>query len=306
MLDRKALAWFLGITFVFSWPLFLLPLLFPSSAPTAPGQSLTVTGLWALAMWGPGLAAIVTTVLILKRPFRSLNLNRLGPRRFYLWAWFLPALLSIAGGLFTLLFGLAKLDTNFTMIREATASAGGTIPPALIVAIQVAFAILLAPFVNVLFALGEEIGWRGFLLPQLMSLGQWKAIVISGAIWGLWHAPAIVQGLNYPGYPVAGIFMMVVFCILLGAILSWLYLNTKSPWAPALAHGAVNAVAGLPIFFFMPGFNMAFGGTLATFPAWIGMALFIGWLIISKRLPVELGEGAQNSTPMPAAAPIGH
>ena len=216
---------------------------------------MAIQGLWAVAMWGPGLAAILTTTLVLKQPFRSLNLNRLGPKRLYLWAWFLPVVLSILGGLFTLLFGLAKLDLQFTLIRHAMASAAGTetIPAWRVVALQTAFAITLAPFINLLFALGEELGWRGFLLPQLMPLGQWKAILISGAIWGLWHAPAIVQGLNYPGYPVAGIFMMVVFCMLLAMILSWLYLNTKSPWISALAHGAVNATAGLPALFFKHG-----------------------------------------------------
>ena len=81
--------------------------------------------------------------------------------------------------------------------------------------------------------------------------------------------------------------MMIAFCILLGAILAWLYFNTRSPWAAALAHGSVNAVAGLPIMFFKPGFNMAFGGTIATFPAWIVMAIFICWLVWTKRLPVK-------------------
>lgn len=290
MPNRKALTWFLVITFAFSWPLFLIPLFIHGSGPI--NGSLTTTGFWAVAMWGPGLAAILTTTLVLKQPFRSLNLNRLGPKRLYLWAWFLPAGLSILGGLFTLLFGLAKLDLQFTMIRTAmsSAAAGGTVPAGLIVVIQAVFAITLAPFINVIFTLGEELGWRGFLLPHLMPLGQWKAILISGVIWGLWHAPAIVQGLNYPGYPVAGIFMMVVFCVLLAAILSWLYINIQSPWICALAHGAVNATAGLPVLFFKPGFNMAFGGTLATFPAWTAMAIFIGWLAWSHRLPVTAPE----------------
>jgi membrane protease YdiL (CAAX protease family) len=65
-----------------------------------------------------------------------------------------------------------------------------------------------------------------------------------------------------------------------------MYLNTRSPWVAALAHGSVNAVAGLPILFFQPGFNMAFGGTIATPVAWIGMVLFIAWLVMTKRLPV--------------------
>jgi hypothetical protein len=87
--------------------------------------------------------------------------------------------------------------------------------------------------------------------------------------------------------------MMIVFCVLLAAIFSWLYLNTKSPWTSALAHGAVNAVAGLPVLFLKPGFNIAFGGTIATFPGWIAMAIFLGWLIASKRLPVRIQQEAQ-------------
>jgi membrane protease YdiL (CAAX protease family) len=203
--------------------------------------------------------------------------------------------LSIIGGLFTLLFGMAKLDLDFTLITNAMQSAPGAeaIPPLLIVAAQIGLALLLAPFINVIFALGEEIGWRGFLLQNLMPLGQWKAIILSGVIWGIWHAPAVAQGLNYPGYPVAGVFMMIVFCVLLGTIFSWLYLNTKSPWVAALAHGAVNASAGLPVLFFQPGFNMALGGTIATPTAWLAMILFIGWLMFTKRLPVQVMEEAQ-------------
>jgi membrane protease YdiL (CAAX protease family) len=249
-----------------------------------------------VAMWGPGIAAIVTTLVVQKKPFRSLNLNRLGPKRFYLWALFLPTLLTILGGLFTLLFGVAKLDMDFTMMRSALSSApgGDAIPVGMVIVIQSAFAILLAPFINVLFALGEELGWRGFLLPNLMPLGQWKAILLSGVIWGIWHAPAVAQGLNYPGYPVLGVFMMIVFCVLLGTIFSWMTLNTRSPWTAALAHGAVNAVAGLPVLFLQPGFNIAFGGTLAAPTAWLAMILFIGWLVLSKRLPVQVTEEAQS------------
>jgi uncharacterized protein len=176
-----------------------------------------------------------------------------------------------------LVFGITKLDLNFTMIRESMASTAGgdSIPAEMIITIQVFLAFTLAPFINVLFALGEELGWRGFLLPHLMPLGQWKAILVSGIIWGIWHAPAIVQGHNYPGYPILGIFMMIVFCVLLGVILSWLYLNTHSPWVAALGHGSINAVAGLPVLFFKPGFNMAMGGTLAAPTAWIGMGYLL-------------------------------
>ena len=297
MIERKYIYWFLGITVLLSWPLFLASLVLGDMDPTT--KQLTTQGLWAIAMWGPGIAAIITTLLIAKVPFNSLRLNTLGPKRFYLWAWFLPVVLTLLSGLFTVLFGIAKLDLNFTMIRTAmeAAAGGNEVPVEVIVLSQTLLALTLAPFLNMLFTMGEELGWRGFLLPRLMPLGQWKAALWSGVIWGVWHAPVIVQGHNYPGYPVLGVFMMIIFCILLGTIITWLYINTKSPWVAALAHGSVNAIAGVPVLFLAPGFNMAFGGTLAAPTAWIGMALFIAWLVWTKRFPVQEQVGEVVSTP---------
>jgi membrane protease YdiL (CAAX protease family) len=295
MLERRSLTWFLFITFAFSWALFLAPLALGDIEPGT--KQLAYTGFWAVAMWGPGIAAIIVTLFVAKKPFSSLRLNTLGPKRFYIWAWLLPILLAILAGVFTVLFGMAELDLEFTMMRNAMESAAsGAVPVGVIVLAQIAFAFTLGPLINVVFALGEELGWRGYLLPQLLPLGQWKAILWSGFIWGVWHAPAIVQGHNYPGYPVLGVFMMIAFCILLGTIIAWMYLNTKSPWVAALAHGSVNAVAGLPILFFEQGFDMALSGTLAAPTAWIGMALFIAWLVWTKRLPVEDQAGETGST----------
>ena len=297
MIERKYIYWFLGITVLLSWPLFLASLVLGDMDPTT--RQLTTQGLWAIAMWGPGIAAIITTLFIAKVPFSSLRLNTLGPKRFYLWAWFLPVVLTLLSGLFTVLFGIAKLDLNFTMIRTAmeAAAGGNEVPVEVIVLSQTLLALTLAPFLNMLFTMGEELGWRGFLLPRLMPLGQWKAALWSGVIWGVWHAPVIVQGHNYPGYPVLGVFMMIIFCILLGTIITWLYINTKSPWVAALAHGSVNAIAGVPVLFLAPGFNMAFGGTLAAPTAWIGTALFIAWLVWTKRFPVQEQVGEVVLTP---------
>ncbi|HNO92943.1 MAG TPA: CPBP family intramembrane metalloprotease [Anaerolineales bacterium] len=296
MLEKKNIYWFLGITVLLSWPLFLSTLFLGNM--DAQTKQLTTQGLWAAAMWGPGIAAIITTLFIAKVPFNSLRLNTIGPKRFYLWAWFLPTVFTVLSGLFTILFGIGKLDLSFNMIRTALESTpgGSEIPASVVVLSQSLLALTLAPFLNMLFTMGEELGWRGFLLPRLLPLGQWKAVLWSGLIWGLWHAPVIVQGHNYPGYPILGVFMMIVFCFLLGTIIAWLYINTKSPWVAALAHGAVNAIAGLPVLFLAPGFNMAFGGTLAAPTAWIGMALFIAWLVWTKRFPVQEQTGDAQST----------
>jgi membrane protease YdiL (CAAX protease family) len=299
MLDRKPLIVFLLIAFGVSWPLFVLPLAFRGAAT----ETLQVIALvaWSLAMWGPGLGALIATRFAAKKSLRSLNLGRLGEKRVYLWAWLLPPALALAAGLFTVLSGLARLDLGFPLIKGTFASVPGGLPvPAwVIVAAQISLSLTLAPLFNTIFGMGEELGWRGFFLPRLLPLGQWKAILLSGAIWGIWHAPVILQGHNYPSAPVLGTLMMVVACVLLGAIFSWLYLRTRSPWAPALAHGALNATAGISILFLTP-FDTTWGGTPVSPLGWIGLLLFLAWLIATRRLPVQV---PADST-VPASEPM--
>lgn len=294
MLNRKSLVWFLAIAFGLAWILFLLPLAFGSPESM---QRQTVTLItWTLAMWAPGLAAIIVTRFVNKEKLGTLNLRKLGDWRAYLWAWLLPLALTIVAGILTWAFRAGQLDLEFTIIKEAAAMAEGSpaIPANLLIAIQILFVLTLAPLINTIPALGEELGWRGFLLPQLLPLGQFRAILFSGVIWGLWHAPAVLLGLNYPSRPIAGIFMMIVFTVLLGAIFSWLYLRTLSPWAPALAHGSLNAIAGLPVIF-LTGVDLAIGGTLTSLIGWIPLALFVGWLVWTRRLPVTIPEGDAQS-----------
>jgi membrane protease YdiL (CAAX protease family) len=291
MINRKSLLWFLIIAFCFSWVLFCVPLALKDNQ-TSYLASMQIS--FALAMWGPGIAAIITTLFVDKQPFKTLRLNTLGPKRFYLWAWLLPPVLTLATLGFTLLIRSGEFDANLSMMRDAlkqVPSTAGLPPVEMLVAIQLAFAVTLAPLINILFALGEELGWRGFLLPKLMPLGQWKAILLSGAIWGFWHAPTtLLHGYNFPQHPYLGVLVMIVGCTLLGTILSWLYLNTRSPWVAALGHGAVNAAPGLALYFLKPGFDTALGGSILGLAGWIAMALFIGWLVLTRRLPVPVAE----------------
>ena len=68
MVERKPLLWFLVIAFAISWPLFLAPLVLPDLELAA--RQISIQGLWALAMWGPGVAAVFTTLLIAKEPIK--------------------------------------------------------------------------------------------------------------------------------------------------------------------------------------------------------------------------------------------
>jgi membrane protease YdiL (CAAX protease family) len=115
--------------------------------------------------------------------------------------------------------------------------------------------------INALFAFGEELGWRGFLLQELKPLGFARASILIGFIWGLWHAPLILQGHNYPQHPVTGVFMMILWCILLTPLLNYITLRAKSVVAAAIMHGSVNGLAGIAIILLSGGSDLTIGLT---------------------------------------------
>jgi membrane protease YdiL (CAAX protease family) len=238
-------------------------------------------------MWMPGLGAIIATRLGDKQEFKTLGLGKLGNKKTYLWAWLGPILAVILTGTITWLLGWGKFDTSFTLIKQSLEGLPevpeSTLP--LLLTAQIAASFTLAPLFNTLFAMGEELGWRGYLLPKLLVLGEIPAMLISGVIWGLWHAPVILQGHNYPEHPLLGVGMMIVFTVLLGIFFSWLYLKTKSPWAPALGHGTVNAVAGLPLLF-LTGVDLTLGGALTSVSGWLALAALVGVLYWKKQIPL--------------------
>ncbi|OQY28138.1 MAG: hypothetical protein B6I38_09530, partial [Anaerolineaceae bacterium 4572_5.1] len=151
MIDRKPLTIFIILAFLISWPLFLLPLAFKGA--DAQTQQIVTTICFALAMWGPGIAAIVAT-LKSGGSFRDLNLGRLGAKRFYLWAWLLFPIISALTGVVTVLFGIADFDPNLTMINESLSALpeSAAVSPALIIAAQIGAAFTIAPLFNMLFA----------------------------------------------------------------------------------------------------------------------------------------------------------
>lgn len=123
-----------------------------------------------------------------------------------------------------------------------------SMPPVALLYVLALVSGLLAGFtVNGLFAFGEEYGWRGVLMEELRPLGAVKANVLTGVLWGVWHAPLIMLGFNYPGQPVAGVVAMVAWVVPLSFILWRAREYSGSVAAPAIIHGAFNASAGFYI-----------------------------------------------------------
>jgi len=137
-------------------------------------------------------------------------------------------------------------------------------------------------------AFGEEWGWRGYLLEKLVSFGQVKGLLLSGVIWGVWHAPIIMLGYNYPLYPRAGVFFMVITCVLIGVVLGWMRLATRSIWPAVIAHGALNGSAGVVFLLARAGSTVDTAKVgLSGWTGWVLLLVVIGILIAQKRLPVR-------------------
>ena len=183
-----------------------------------------------------------------------------GHGRAYLLAWLAPGVMSLlCAALYFALFP-ARFDPGLGYLT-ASLPAGTELPfpPAVLAAIQLVEAMTYAPFLNMLLAVGEEAGWRGYMTPYLTArFGRVKGLALSGCIWALWHGPLILlagyeYGTGYFGTPLTGLLLMCIACTALGVLLSFLYEQAGSVWAPALAHGGLNAAAGIGILFLRAG-----------------------------------------------------
>jgi uncharacterized protein len=263
---------------------------------------LTGEGLsWSLAsvtlvamMFVPGIAVFIVNRWISPRSrmWRDTGItNRGGITSWWhyaLIAWLgPPVVMTLALGCAAML-GVYQADwTGFSGLAE---QAGPTRAPGSSLALTAIGQVFLVGWFNVIAAFGEEWGWRGYLLPALLPLGQPGAFLVTGVLWGLWHAPLLLLGYNYPNVPVVVSFiMMVCFCTLVGVLLGWLRLASHSVWPAAIAHGLLNASATLPLVFSAAGHpvNNASTGLLG-WSGWIVLVVVILLLVLFGQLPVRL------------------
>jgi len=104
-----------------------------------------------------------------------------------------------------------------------------------------------------LLELGEEIGWREYLLPKQIELyGMKKGILWNGFYWGLAHLPLIYLGFNYSsdnaGAPWSNMAMMMLVCMTVGVICSYVMVRSNNVMYSAIIHGVVNVIGEIPVF----------------------------------------------------------
>lgn len=217
-------------------------------------------------MYTPAVAVLF--VMLVMRPvprgrrLRFLGMWPLRPVKRVIWMSVIGLFGTIAVVVLSLvvaaLCGWITLDlvtfSGFAKVLEAGPAGAVALPPlGVLVTAQLLALPVAAVTVNAVAAFGEEIGWRGFLVPALRRYGTWPALLVSGAVWGLWHAPIILLGYNFGRTDIIGVLLMTAGCLAWGVLLGWLRLRSGSVWPAVFAHGAVNAAAGLPTLLYAAG-----------------------------------------------------
>jgi membrane protease YdiL (CAAX protease family) len=102
--------------------------------------------------------------------------------------------------------------------------------------------VLIAPFLAIVIAFGEEYGWRGYLQTELFKIGRVRGVLLLGVIWGAWHWPLILMGYNYPGHPLFGLLLMVLYTMGLAVVLGYAVLKSGSVLLSSYLHALNNQV----------------------------------------------------------------
>ena len=211
---------------------------------------LTVAGLATVAA---SIGALVLMILIRlvagKEAFAEAGLSG---GRWHHYALFGLALVLIYGAMTGLnaLFGLGQaVDVHMILSQAAGGEPTGVeqIPAGLLLLILGGQNLLLAPLLGLVIAFGEEYGWRSYLQGELVRMGKIRGLLLVGVIWGLWHAPIIAMGYNYPGYPLLGILLMTLYTIALAFFLGYAMFKSGSVWLVAYLHALNNGTASFLI-----------------------------------------------------------
>jgi uncharacterized protein len=213
-----------GLAWVWSG-IFLLPylgdLLTRSTTPTDMVERLGAVATLP-TMLTPMIAALIMRIFVSKEGLKG-SLGLLRSPKYYLAALLIPAAFVTAVVLIVQALGLGEFRWS-----EAGWFVYLTL---LVIAVPVT-----------LFTFGEEYGWRGYLLPRLLPLGEIRASVLLGVIWGLWHLPLLLAGLNYPGVNIVlAIIVFTFVTVALSFTYTWFYVaSSGSVLVAAVFHASTN------------------------------------------------------------------
>ena len=253
---KRSTWWFLALAYGISWTIS------EAGFRLLPEGKYTSLGIALGFMFGPALAAALVVRFHLRRPLRILGpifamngytaLAVVIPLAFalshVLVAPLLPGL-SLNLGAEALQHSILELVPP-ARHEEAVRKLGelGAALPWILLAQTILAGAAAGMSINAVAAFGEELGWRGFLHQDLAAMSFWHKSGLIGIAWGLWHAPLILRGHNYPQHPEWGVLMMVAFCVGLSPLFEFVRQRSGALLAPVWMHGVLNATGGTLVF----------------------------------------------------------
>jgi membrane protease YdiL (CAAX protease family) len=228
-----------------------------------------------ILMWTPGIVSLLVR-LFGGEGFADMGV-RLGPGRYWAWAYVAPLVLAA----FTYGASYAVGAVSFAP-RPSGLQIESPVARWLMLA---AISATLGVAISSLYALGEEIGWRGYLITRLVEAKIPAPLVTGGLIWGVWHLPMILWG-DYAtsGRPWLSALLFMACITLAGLFFGWLRLAGGSMWTAMIAHASHNV-------FYQGVFDANFEGKLEPYLAGeqglfsiIGYGALAVWLWKTGRL----------------------
>jgi membrane protease YdiL (CAAX protease family) len=230
--SRQQVGIYLLIVFAFSSIFYFLML---RAHTLGGGGGLYVFGI----MWCPALAAITT----LKLNGRSLaDLGWKWPQTKYAaQSWFIPLLYATIAYVIVWSVGLGGFP-NHEFMDQLVSRMGLRVSPVASTALYVLLAGSFGLIKSTASAVGVDIGWRGFLVPELFkSTGFTGTALISGVVWSCWHYPLLIWGDYNSGTPTwYGLTCFTVMVISISFVFAWMRLKSGSLWTGALLHASHN------------------------------------------------------------------
>jgi uncharacterized protein len=187
-------------------------------------------------MFAPGLASILTR-LLRREGFADVSFRRRNMKigNTFLFAYGFPIVVGIVAYGFAFLTGLAKFEPPSFPLAIGS--------PLAKFAAGLALAATLGVFLSFFTSAGEEIGWRGYLLPRMIQADIPQPILVSSLIWGAWHLPVVFAGVYAvgPSHWITALCLMVT-AISIGPVLAWLRIGTGSIWPCIILHATWNGL----------------------------------------------------------------
>jgi len=193
-------------------------------------------------MWCPGIAALITSWIY------NSNILGLGWKwggwRYQLMSYLLPPLYTLVAYIPIWISGLGKFG-NEDFLNKIIPEFGHiwqTVPQPLFILFFIIITGTTLFARSCSSALGEEIGWRGLLIPELSKITSFtNTALIGGIIWALWHFPLIIF-VNYNADTLLwySLSCFTVMVIGLNFLYTWMRLKTGSIWPTVFLHASHN------------------------------------------------------------------